>query len=136
MVARALSIALFALTVACGGASSNKPKTVVTSETTIEVLDPVSFTGEAELAPSSSKILDAVASTLEGNPSIKLVEVQVFVIDGDEATRQQRADRRAQAIVDYLVGKGVAAARLRTKGFITPDEEAKNHVSFMIAERG
>jgi len=137
-IARIARISLVALAAACGGSSSNQsqPKKVVTSEATVEILDPVSFTGEAELAPSSHPILDSVASTLDGNPSIKLVEVEVHVADGDAEARQQLADRRAQAIVDYLVGKGVAAARLRAKGLVTPAADPKNPVSFVILERG
>lgn len=137
MVTRISRIALLALAVACGGSSSqDKHRTVVTSQAEIEILDPVSFTGEAELAPTSYPILDSIASTLDGNPSIKLVEVQVHVADGDDATRQQRADRRAQAVIDYLVGKGVTATRLRARGLATPPGNPKDEVSFHILERG
>lgn len=135
MVIHVMRFALLTLAVACAGPSSNKPKHVVTSETSIEILDPVSFTNGAELAPKSHEILDAVASTLDGNPSIKLVEVEAHVVEGDESARQQLADRRAQVIIDYLVGKGVAAARLRPKGLITPSDAPKDSVSLIVIER-
>jgi OmpA-OmpF porin, OOP family len=136
MVVHGIRIALFSLAVACAGSSSNKPKSVVTSEASIEVLDPISFVGDAELTPTSHKILDTVATTLDGNPSIKLVEVEVHVTEGDDATRQPRADRRAQAVIDYLIGKGVAATRLRPRGLVTPPEDPKNPVAFVVIEHG
>ena len=136
MTARLAGIVLLLL-VACGGSSPKQSGKVVTSETKIEILDPIQFTGETELTPGSYKTLDAVASTFVGNPSIQLVEVQVYVLDGDEATRQERADKRARLIVDYLVGKEVAAERLDPKGYITPPkEDPTNHVRFFIVRRG
>ncbi len=121
---------------ACGGSSPKKPGVVVTDVQAPKLIDPIDFTGEAELTPASSRSLDEVASTLIGNPSLRLVEVQVFVLDGDEATRQARADRRAQVVVDYLVGKGVAAERLTPGGYVTPTTEARtNHVQFVILQR-
>lgn len=130
-------LALLALLAACGGAShpQDKPGRVVTSKGDIEILDPISFTGEAELAPSSHRALDAIAETLDGNPSIKRVEVQVHVTDGDEAARQQIADRRAQAVVDYLVGRKVAPARLRARGVTTPAVDPTHTVELNILER-
>jgi outer membrane protein OmpA-like peptidoglycan-associated protein len=134
MVVHVLRIAVLVLAVACGGASQNKPKTIV-SEASIEILDPVSFVGDAELAPASHKLLDAVAATLDGNPSLKLIEVEVHVADGDDATRQHRADQRAQVIIDYLIGKGVAAARLRAKGAAASPEDPKSSVNLVDIER-
>jgi hypothetical protein len=135
MTARLAGIALLLL-VACGS-SPKQPGKVVTSDSQIEILDPISFTSETELAPGSYKTLDAIASTFVGNPSIQLVEVQVHVLDGDAATRQQRADQRARLIVDYLVSKQVAAERLDPRGYITPPtEDPTNHVRFFIVKRG
>lgn len=137
MMARRARIALLVLLAACGGASQHpeQPGKVVVSQGSVEILDPVSFAGEAELAPSSFPILDSIANTLDGNPSIKRVEVQVHVAEGDEAARQQIADRRAQAIVDYLIGKQIAAGRLRARGMVTPAADPKNGVEIIILER-
>jgi ABC-type glycerol-3-phosphate transport system substrate-binding protein len=137
-------LALLALLVAaaCGGGSSNKPGTkpgkVVVSEAAIEILDPITFTGEVELPPSSQKTLDAMAATLNGNPSLELVEVGVSVTTGDEAARQALADRRAQAVVDYLVGKQVEAARLAPAGYTGwPGEPSSSEeVRFLVIRRG
>jgi outer membrane protein OmpA-like peptidoglycan-associated protein len=142
MVAHRARIALLVLGVltvlgACGGSQrpEEKPGRTVISEGSIEILDPISFTGEAELAPSSHPALDAIASTLDGNPSIKLVEVRAHVADGDEAARQQIADRRAQVVVDYLIGRKVAAARLRARGVTQPSAKPDETVELHILER-
>lgn len=137
MMARLARIALFVLIAACGGSSKKGPKKVVTSETQIEILELITFTGEVELTPGSYKTLDSIASTLVANPSIQLIEVQVYILEGDEATRQELADRRARLLVDYLVGKQVAAARLVPKGYVTPaEEDPKSGVRFFIVRRG
>jgi outer membrane protein OmpA-like peptidoglycan-associated protein len=135
MVARLIRIGLVTLAVACAGSSQGKPKTVVTSDTSIEIFDPIAFVGAAELAPASYKILNAVAATLDGNPEIKLIEVTVHVTDGDEPTRQERADQRAQAIIDYLIRQGVAATRLRPKGVATTLAPPHNFVELIVVER-
>jgi ABC-type glycerol-3-phosphate transport system substrate-binding protein len=134
-LARLVVLALLALLAACGG-SPKKKKVVVTSETVVEILDPITFTGEGELTPGSYKTLDAIAATLVGNPGILLVEVQVYVLEGDEATRQELADRRARVVVDYLVGKQVAASRLVPQGYVTPPEdEPRSGVRFFVVKR-
>jgi outer membrane protein OmpA-like peptidoglycan-associated protein len=141
-MARLARITLLVLLAACGGSPKKEPAKepgkIVTSETQLEILEPITFTGEAELTPGSYQTLDAVAATFAGNPDIKLVEIGVFVLDGDEATRQQIADRRAKLIVDYLVGKQIAAERLQAQGYVTPPEDEKptNHVRFLILKRG
>jgi outer membrane biogenesis lipoprotein LolB len=68
MTARLSGIA-FLLLVACRGSSPKQPGKVVTSDTQIAILDPISFTSETELAPGSYKTLDAIASTFVGNPA-------------------------------------------------------------------
>jgi outer membrane protein OmpA-like peptidoglycan-associated protein len=134
MTARLAGFVLLLL-VACGGSSPKKPKIV--TDTKVEIIDKIEFTSDTELTPDSYKTLDEIARTLEGNPSIQLVEVQVYILDGEEATRQERADQRARHLVDYLVGKQVAAERLEPKGYITPPkEDPTNRVRFFIARRG
>ncbi|MDQ3368513.1 MAG: hypothetical protein M3680_24055 [Myxococcota bacterium] len=73
---------------------------VVVTSTEVELLEEVRFVGCATLAPASLRTLDAVASTLVGNPSLRLVEVQA------------RSVRRARVVIDHLVARGVERERL------------------------
>ena len=123
-------LALFAvLTLACGSSpprsdspatTAKAPGKVVVTDTVVETLDPVAFVGDtAELTPSSSPILDAVASTLEANPTIKSIIVHAYVAEaGDKAAQQEIADHRARTVLDYLVTKQVAAERLQAMGTV------------------
>jgi outer membrane protein OmpA-like peptidoglycan-associated protein/uncharacterized protein YfaP (DUF2135 family) len=92
---------------------------VVVTNTSIEILDNVYFeTGSATIKRQSLPILDAVAATLGSNPTIARVEVQGHTDErGDDARNLDLSDRRAAAVRDYLVGKGVEGARLEAKGY-------------------
>ena len=131
---------------ACAHPNKNPGKVVVT-ETTTEILDPVSFRpGTAELESRSLPILDAVASTLQGNPSILEVEVQSHTDErGDDDVNLKLSEQRAQVVMKYLVDKGVAQARLTAQGYgetqpidraQTPAAWAKNErIAFLILKR-
>ena len=72
---------------------------VIVTDTQIEILHDVSFVGDT-ISTRSLRTLDALAATLDGNPTIQLVEVQASSLT------------RARACVDYLIGRGIAPARL------------------------
>jgi len=141
-------VAAFALGVlsACGQPSKQPGKVVVT-DTETEIVDVVSFKpGTAELEPRSLPILDEVVSTLQGNPSILLIEVQAHTDErGDDAANLELSKQRAQAVMKYLVDQGVAAARLTAQGYgetqpldraQTPEAWAKNaRIAFLILKR-
>lgn len=93
------------------------PRIVVT-DTSTEVLDIVSFvTGTPTIQRASEPILDAVVATLEGNPSIQLIEVQGHVFEGPRSQRMALSTRRAARVRDYLLGHGVAASRVVAQGY-------------------
>lgn len=135
---RAVMLALALALVACGGGapaaataptteSSAKPRVVV-SETVIEILEPITFVDDTEeLAPSATPLLEAVASTLRGNPSVKLVEVRVRE---DDPTL---AGVRAIAVVETLVSRGVARDRLRPG--TAPADQELHSVVLKVVER-
>ena len=70
----------------------------------------------AELQSSEPK-LDEIADTLNANPGINNVVITGYTDRiGSEQYNQALSERRAQAVKDYLVGKGVDASRLQAVG--------------------
>jgi hypothetical protein len=96
----ALAVVMLA-TAAVALAPHHEKRRVVVVDTSVEILDHVTFVGDT-ISTRSLRVLDAIADTLEGNPAIALVEVQATTT------------ARAQACVDYLVGQGIAPERLVT----------------------
>ena len=92
---------------------------VIVTDTSIEILDMVYFEyDKAIIKKESYPILDAVAATLQGNPSIALVEVQGHTDErGDDAYNLDLSDRRAHSVRQYLIDKGVAEGRLTAQGY-------------------
>jgi outer membrane protein OmpA-like peptidoglycan-associated protein len=92
---------------------------VVVTETSIEILDVIYFEyDKAVILPKSFPILDAVAATMQGNPSIQLIEIQGHTDErGDDAYNLDLSDRRAKAVMKYLADKGVDQKRLTAQGY-------------------
>ena len=92
-------------------------------------------TGSAELTPASRTTLDRIAAILADAGDLR-AQVQGHTDNqGDAAANQALSARRAQAVVAYLAGKGIARNRLVPRGFgetrpvasnNTPDGRAKN----------
>ena len=82
------------------------------------VLEGVNFdTAKATLLPESQAILDRVAASLAAYPDLK-VEVAGYTDGrGARAANVRLSQARAQSVLDYLVGKGIAAARLTARGY-------------------
>jgi len=92
---------------------------VVVTETSIEIIDVIYFEYDKAIIQSRSfPILDAVAATMQGNPSIQLIEIQGHTDErGDDAYNLFLSDRRAEAVMKYLVDKGVDKKRLTAQGY-------------------
>ena len=92
---------------------------VVMTSTSIEVLENVHFEHRsAAIMPRSLPLLDAIVTTLQGNPDITLIEIQGHTDErGDDAANLRLSTRRARAVRDYLVAKGIAASRLEATGY-------------------
>jgi outer membrane protein OmpA-like peptidoglycan-associated protein len=120
---------------------------VVVTDTSIEILDMIYFEyDKAIIKKESYPILDAVAATLQGNPSIQLVEIQGHTDErGNDAYNLDLSDRRAAAVKTYLEGQGVDGKRLTSQGYgetqplVRESNEkawAKNRrVAFLILKR-
>ncbi|HEU0032709.1 MAG TPA: OmpA family protein [Kofleriaceae bacterium] len=120
---------------------------VVVTDTAIEILDMIYFEyDKAIIKPQSYPILDAVAATLQGNPSIQLIEIQGHTDErGNDAYNLDLSDRRAHAVEKYLADKGVDAKRLTAQGYGETQPLDRNHneaawaknrrVAFLILKR-
>jgi outer membrane protein OmpA-like peptidoglycan-associated protein len=120
---------------------------VVVTDTSIEILDMVYFEyNKAIIKSESFPILDAVAATLQGNPSIALVEIQGHTDErGDDAYNLDLSDRRAAAVKTYLVEHGVDEKRLTSQGYGETQPVLREHnekawaknrrVAFLILKR-
>ena len=74
--------------------------------------------GKAEIKTESHAILDELAATLEKQKKIESVEIGVHTdARGDDKWNLDLSQARAEAIRDYLVGKGIATKRLVPKGY-------------------
>ena len=73
--------------------------------------------GSAKLTASSNKTLNNIAKLLKKLPAVNL-EVQGHTDDsGKEEKNKKISEQRAQAVVKYLVKKGIDSERLRAVGY-------------------
>lgn len=81
------------------------------------VLGDVQFaTGGWGINAAAAAQLDEVAAILKNNPDLA-VEVQGHTDNvGSAAANQRLSEKRARAVADYLIGKGVSAKRLKARG--------------------
>ena len=79
-----------------------------------------------EIQPSFRSSLDDLAATLKEYPDVKIEIVGHSDTSGQETFNKALSLKRADVIKDYLVGKGVAAARIRTKGMADAQPIASN----------
>jgi outer membrane protein OmpA-like peptidoglycan-associated protein len=74
-------------------------------------------TGSAALRSESSAELDRLAALLADAPALR-IQINGHTDNvGDDASNQKLSEARAKAVQDYLLNKGIAAERLKFKGF-------------------
>jgi OmpA-OmpF porin, OOP family len=85
----------------------------------LELADAVYFrTGKGDIQKKSFKMLDNVAAVLKAHPEVKKIEIEGHTDDqGDDEQNRRLSQARADAVVAYLVTKGVAADRLTSIGY-------------------
>ncbi len=84
----------------------------------VNLPDGVTFdVGSATLQPAFRATLDQVATSLQQYPS-SLVDVYGHTDStGSDAFNQTLSENRARTVANYLVSRGVGAARVRSQGF-------------------
>ncbi len=99
--------------------SNGCPSRVYVVDGAIRITERVNFdTGRATIRPDSYGLLDDVASIIKENPQARKIQVGGHTDDrGDAANNQRLSQSRAEAVMTYLVGKGVSSSRLDARGF-------------------
>lgn len=99
--------------------SNGCPSRVVVTSKSIEILEMVYFeTNKAVIKPVSYGLLDDVAKTLNAYPDIKRVEVSGHTDNvGKDESNLKLSQARSEAVMKYLVMKGVDPARLVARGY-------------------
>jgi OOP family OmpA-OmpF porin len=89
-------------------------------------LEVLFLTNSAEIRPESAAELDRVAALLRSLPSFAGV-IEGHTDDvGSARSNQALSQRRAEAVLNYLIERGVDASRLRAEGFGESRPEASN----------
>jgi outer membrane protein OmpA-like peptidoglycan-associated protein len=119
---------------------------VIVSASRIDILEQVLFaTGKARIERRSYRLLDQVAAVLLSHPDLLLVQVEGYTDDvGSPLRNLALSQARSQAVMAYLVRRGVPANRLRAAGFgesrpiglnTTPEGRAANRrVAFKVLQ--
>jgi len=74
-------------------------------------------TGKAIIQPNSYNILDELVKYLELKPEIRVEIGGHTDNDGSEESNLVLSQKRAEAVKNYLVKKGIAATRIMAKGY-------------------
>jgi OOP family OmpA-OmpF porin len=91
------------------------------------VLDRVFFeTNSATLKTESSETLDKVAASLGDFPDVKIQVAGHTDSTGSAAYNLKLSDKRATAVMNYLISKGVNPAMLSEKGYGMTEPIADN----------
>ncbi len=106
------------------------------------VLEGITFaTNSSEITPESAETLEKAFQTLNNNPDV-IVEIAGHTDNvGSNASNQKLSQRRADAVKQWLVNKGVSPSRMVAKGYgeerpmapnDTPENKLKNRrIEFM-----
>jgi outer membrane protein OmpA-like peptidoglycan-associated protein len=124
-----------------------KPARVKLTAKRIEIQESIFFElGKATIKEESFGLLSEVANVLLNHPELTKIRIEGHTDDqGPAAQNKTLSQARADAVRDFLVEKGVEAARLETEGFgeekplekgTSEEARAKNRrVDFFVAER-
>jgi len=103
------------------GPASSKgcPSAVRVDRAQIRILQRIEFpTRGAKIRPESLVVIDQVRSVLEVNPQIRRVRIEGHTDDrGATARNAKLSQKRAEAVMQYLVRSGVHPGRLEAKGW-------------------
>lgn len=125
-----------------------KPKRVEVKESKIEINEKIQFAyNDSKILPASDSLLTEIADVLKANPQLTKILIEGHASsDGDDKHNMELSDKRAKAVREALVAKGVKAEVLEAKGFgetkpiasnDTDEGKEKNRrVEFTIVKQG
>jgi peptidoglycan-associated lipoprotein len=92
--------------------------------------------GKWDLRPESMVSLDRLVETLNDNPNVTIELMSHTDSRDTEEFNLDLSQKRAQSVVDYLIGRGIAADRLTARGYgeTSPkvvDEEIMKNAPFL-----
>lgn len=96
-----------------------EPPRVEVKQDRIEINEKIQFAlDKADILPASHGLLDEVVAALREHAEITKLDIIGHTDnDGDDKYNQGLSERRAKAVLSYLVEHGIAAERLVAKGF-------------------
>jgi len=131
------------------GCPTDSIKTVVIRGTVVKLLEKIQFdVGKPTIKSSSDALLDDLASVMKTRgANVDLFEIAVHSDSlGSEKMNLALTEQRAKSIVDALVSRGIATARVRAMGYgeycpidsaTTPEARANNRrVEVLVLKRG
>jgi len=83
----------------------------------LNVPSDISFdTNRANIKPELRAVLDPFASSLQGDPNVRVSIVGHTDSTGSDAINNPLSLERAHSVRDYLAARGVSASRIETSG--------------------
>ena len=134
-------------TIAIPTIAPEPPKRVEVKADRIEINEKIQFAlDKAELMEASHGLLNEIVGVLKEHADIKKLDILGHTdSDGTDSHNQDLSDRRAKAVLQYLVSHGVDKQRLAARGLgegqpiadnATEEGKEKNRrVEFLIVER-
>ncbi len=115
----AMAPGLPASEVASGTFTVTPPPKVVVTKQKLELKEKVLFaTGKGTIDPQSYALLDEAAQAMKDHPEVKRVRVEGHTDSkGSAAVNKRLSKARANAVMKYLVEKGVEPERLVAQGY-------------------
>jgi outer membrane protein OmpA-like peptidoglycan-associated protein len=100
------------------GCPDDKPMRVELTTEQIVITEQIQFeAGKTRIRAVSYPVLDDVAQVMRDSPRMR-VRIEGHTDDsGDEAMNVRLSKSRADAVLEYIIGKGIDARRLATEGY-------------------
>ncbi len=100
------------------GCPEEKKKRIVVTRSEIQLLEPIQFKyNDSAILPVSFPLLDEVVQLMVERPQVKLGIYGHTDNKGGADYNKRLSDRRAAAVVKYIVDKGISSDRLESAGF-------------------